>query len=1153
MESHFSFLGQVMLPDDSFAISGVDDFPTKLQFWQKKSTAADWTPKRYSTDCADIYIPSGHPVMAATALYEKFVMVAKADLAGNRNKVFLELAQLKTTKSTFLYQVKKYLYQIRSHPVTREKYDACFSYVHRFYTQRQPGDMPYEEWQRVQLTEAKVLTYLKQALCRQNAKPERDEIRLVKQRYSFVYKAYSRKMAKLLTDEMRAPVPIYQAVLDNKPERFPGYERLLRRKRREYDNQEQPFSEMTENAQLADWIGRFQYWDAQNHAYIHLNPLQSHDVNLTLQKRYAFLQWEQGSGKTPAAIFTGKHRVEMGAVHSIWVISSAISIRNNWDVILKGAGFSYVFVERLADLQRIRPGDFVILTLNKVSQYKKQIGRYIKQLGYKIQFIFDESDNISNPSSKQTLSVLSCFRRCKYKLLTTGTSTRNNISEFAPQLELLYNNSINMISWCRTLYSYDKRSADMEHKENPYYAMPIPAYKKGYRLFANSHLPEKITVFGVGQRNQDIYNADELDRLLGKTVITRTFEEVTGKDIRRIHQMPIPFLPEEREVYNIVLKEFYRIQREYYSSTGNSRKDALMRLIQQITLLLRISAAPDCMKEYEGETPLKEVAVVEALARWPEEVVAIGVRHTTVLDRYAAAIREYLPDRPLFVVSHQRGEQVIIHTEFGIDLVHIRVLPLHKHGELFLCQHHLHEVGFQTSYVDGEIQILFLRGGVADESHIKLAHAGVVVVHLRNDDLVDELEVDTGGKALLRAEQDAVPTVPQYIPAYPLGRTEDRLISGKEQEMDKFYIELYPKADLENEWAKNKHTPGAMPCMRCGGPMRESLAENALSRALNVYVCPACGMDEALRDAAGKVLPISEWYAVKQHRLAEHKNPQTIKLMPVCAFTEIFSGARKTLPLSSARYPTSLVAYSRSDYDGWRWWTTWFPDEEMRPAPELGQEIDAFQSQLLALPEDLRRAHLDGDWDVHAGQYFREFSREKHVVAPFEIPHWWRRFRSMDWGYNDPCCVLWHAADGEGRVFTYRELYVRQTRQGEKLLHIIRIGIHKNPVVIDFCGNEIVILCIFTLLILSVDKQPLHPCMADVAGVACVIHARRNIRSCRAVAGRQKPHLFFRKMRCFFHADDCIFLPLILVNILRRVAITEFDSRPVGEPEHALG
>ena len=135
MESRFSFLGQVMLPEHAFSDSGVDGFPTKLQFWQKKSTAADWTSKRYSTDCADIYIPSGHPVMAATALYKKFVMVAKAELAGNRNKVFLELAQLKTTKSTFLYQVKKYLYQIRSHPATREKYDACFAYaVNLFWT-----------------------------------------------------------------------------------------------------------------------------------------------------------------------------------------------------------------------------------------------------------------------------------------------------------------------------------------------------------------------------------------------------------------------------------------------------------------------------------------------------------------------------------------------------------------------------------------------------------------------------------------------------------------------------------------------------------------------------------------------------------------------------------------------------------------------------------------------------------------------------------------------------------------------------------------------------------------------------------------------------------------------------------------------------------
>lgn len=96
--------------------------------------------------------------------------------------------------------------------------------------------------------------------------------------------------------------------------------------------------------------------------------------------------------------------------------------------------------------------------------------------------------------------------------------------------------------------------------------------------------------------------------------------------------------------------------------------------------------------------------------------------------------------------------------------------------------------------------------------------------------------------------------------------------------------------------------------------------------------------------------------------------------------------------------------------------------------------------QLEALPEELRRAHLDGNWDVHAGQYFREFSRDRHVIEPFEIPSWWRKFRSMDWGYNDPCCVLWHAVDGENRVYTYRELYVRETRAGEVAAMVLELS-----------------------------------------------------------------------------------------------------------------
>ena len=90
-----------------------------------------------------------------------------------------------------------------------------------------------------------------------------------------------------------------------------------------------------------------------------------------------------------------------------------------------------------------------------------------------------------------------------------------------------------------------------------------------------------------------------------------------------------------------------------------------------------------------------------------------------------------------------------------------------------------------------------------------------------------------------------------------------------------------------------------------------------------------------------------------------------------------------------------------------------------------------YQTTLENLPEPLRRAYLDGDWDVLAGQYFGEFSRNRHVVDPFTIPKSWRKFRAMDWGYNDPCAVLWFAVAPGGRVYAYREYYERKVLSSE--------------------------------------------------------------------------------------------------------------------------
>lgn len=74
-------------------------------------------------------------------------------------------------------------------------------------------------------------------------------------------------------------------------------------------------------------------------------------------------------------------------------------------------------------------------------------------------------------------------------------------------------------------------------------------------------------------------------------------------------------------------------------------------------------------------------------------------------------------------------------------------------------------------------------------------------------------------------------------------------------------------------------------------------------------------------------------------------------LTPFCTFDSIFNGPKKLFPLSSVEHPVSEVVYSRSDYDGWKWWRTWFPSGEDKVPRPLAQEIDQFSDALMEMPE----------------------------------------------------------------------------------------------------------------------------------------------------------------------------------------------------------
>jgi hypothetical protein len=68
-----------------------------------------------------------------------------------------------------------------------------------------------------------------------------------------------------------------------------------------------------------------------------------------------------------------------------------------------------------------------------------------------------------------------------------------------------------------------------------------------------------------------------------------------------------------------------------------------------------------------------------------------------------------------------------------------------------------------------------------------------------------------------------------------------------------------------------------------------------------------------------------------------------------------------------------------------------------------------------------KRAWLDGDWDIAAGQYFTTLRREVHVVADFDETRAREFFIALDYGFAHYTVALLCCTDGDGNIFVVDE------------------------------------------------------------------------------------------------------------------------------------
>lgn len=161
---------------------------------------------------------------------------------------------------------------------------------------------------------------------------------------------------------------------------------------------------------------------------------------------------------------------------------------------------------------------------------------------------------------------------------------------------------------------------------------------------------------------------------------------------------------------------------------------------------------------------------------------------------------------------------------------------------------------------------------------------------------------------------------------------------------------------------------------------------------------------------------------------------------------------------SIVRWPgisaTRIIAASNPGGPGHQWVKRRWIDRvfsETEPEPEQFKFVQAFAKDnphlapeyirsLGGLPDALRKAYLEGSWDLYEGQFFNEWNENVHVVSPFQIPETWRKIRTIDHGRTAPTACLWGAIDYDGNIHWYREYYMAGKDADVNAREIVRLS-----------------------------------------------------------------------------------------------------------------
>jgi len=234
------------------------------------------------------------------------------------------------------------------------------------------------------------------------------------------------------------------------------------------------------------------------------------------------------------------------------------------------------------------------------------------------------------------------------------------------------------------------------------------------------------------------------------------------------------------------------------------------------------------------------------------------------------------------------------------------------------------------------------------------------------------------------------------------------------------------------------------------------------------------GIEKILLPEYARWTPASELYGGnwekaynKKLKVLTYKNGSTVEFMSYDQDVDKFAGTSRDFIHFDEEPPEPIYdeCIARLIDTGGPWWMTMTPVEGMTwiydriyiPGTEgavaKGQKeshitvIEAHMAEnphlnknevqlyLSGLTPDERKARGEGKFVQMGGLVFKTFNPQVHVkyegdagyipISEFKKPGW-RIFCSLDSGFNNPTCVLWHAVNANNEVITFAEHYQRE-------------------------------------------------------------------------------------------------------------------------------